>query len=30
MYKGDKLIWKMVVENAKVNPTFTAQDFEVE
>jgi hypothetical protein len=30
MYKGDKLIWKMNVESAKVNPTFSSKDFAVD
>lgn len=29
MYKGEKLIYKMTVENAKLNPTLKASDFEV-
>lgn len=30
MYKGEKLIWKMIAESTKANPTFTSKDFEVE
>ena len=30
MYKGDKLIWKMVVESAKTNPQLSSKDFVVE
>ncbi len=29
MYKGDKLIYKMQLESAKLNPTFKSADFEV-
>ncbi len=30
MYKGDKLLYKMIVESAKVNPTLSSKDFVVE